>query len=84
MELGVFFFATDYSIDIAELAVELEQRGFTALLQPEHTHIPASRKTEWPGGGDLPRAARCRSAGRALASTMQADLARLPTRHAHQ
>ena len=54
MELGVFFFATDYSIDIAELAVELEQRGFTTLLQPEHTHIPASRKTEWPGGGDLP------------------------------
>ena len=55
MEIGVFFFATDYSIDIAELAVELEQRGFTTLLQPEHTHIPASRKTEWPGGGDLPR-----------------------------
>ena len=59
MELGVFFFATDYSIDIAELAVELEQRGFTTLLQPEHTHIPASRKTEWPGGGDLPREYYC-------------------------
>lgn len=55
MDIGVFFFATDYTIDIAELAVELEQRGFSTLLQPEHTHIPASRKTEWPGGGELPR-----------------------------
>ena len=47
-----FLFATDYSIDIAELAVELEQRGFATLLQPEHT-CSASRKTEWPGVGDL-------------------------------
>lgn len=59
MDIGVFFFATDYTIDIAELAVELEQRGFSTLLQPEHTHIPASRKTEWPGGGDLPREYYC-------------------------
>ncbi|MBT5495615.1 MAG: LLM class F420-dependent oxidoreductase [Alphaproteobacteria bacterium] len=56
MDLGVFFFATDYSIDIVELAVELEQRGFSTLLQPEHTHIPASRKTPWPGkDGILPK-----------------------------
>ena len=40
MELGVFFLATDYSIDIAELAVELEQRALP-LLQPER-HIPVS------------------------------------------
>ena len=59
MEIGVYFFATDYSIDIVELAVELEQRGFSTLLQPEHTHIPASRKTEWPGGGELPREYYC-------------------------
>ena len=48
-------FSTAYSIDIVELATELEQRGFESLLIPEHTHIPASRKTEWPGGGDLPK-----------------------------
>ena len=55
MELGAYFFSTAYSIDIVELATELEQRGFESLLVPEHTHIPASRKTEWPGGGDLPK-----------------------------
>ena len=55
METGVFIFDTDYSIDIAELARELEQRGFDALLVPEHTHIPASRLSPWPGGADLPK-----------------------------
>ena len=53
MDLGVYFFSTAYSIDISELAKELEQRGFESLLLPEHTHIPVSRKTPWPGGGDL-------------------------------
>lgn len=55
MDVGAFIFDTDYSIDIAELARELEQRGFESLLVPEHTHIPASRKSPWPGGGDLPK-----------------------------
>ena len=39
MDLGVFFFATDYSIDIVELAVELEQRGFSTLLQPADIEV---------------------------------------------
>ena len=55
MDIGVCFFPTAYSIDVVELATELEQRGFESLLVPEHTHIPVSRKTEWPGGGDLPK-----------------------------
>jgi probable F420-dependent oxidoreductase len=55
MEIGVFIFATHYSIDIRELAVALEERGFESLFLPEHTHIPVSRKTPWPGGGALPR-----------------------------
>ena len=55
METGVFIFDTDYSIDIVELARELEQRGFDALFVPEHTHIPASRLSPWPGGADLPK-----------------------------
>ncbi len=55
MHIGAFIFDTDYSIDIAELARELEQRGFESLLVPEHTHIPASRLSPWPGGGDLPK-----------------------------
>ena len=55
MDIGVFFFPTHYSIDIAELAVELEGRGFESLLACEHTHIPASRKSPFPGGGELPK-----------------------------
>src|SRR5438105_14193573 len=47
-------FATDYAIPIDELAQETEARGFESLWVPEHTHIPTSRRTPWPGGGDLP------------------------------
>ena len=55
MELGVFIFDTDYSIPIDELARALEDRGFASLYVPEHTHIPTSRKSPWPGGGELPK-----------------------------
>ena len=55
MHIGAFIFDTDYSIDVVELARELEQRGYESLLVPEHTHIPASRLSPWPGGGDLPK-----------------------------
>jgi alkanesulfonate monooxygenase SsuD/methylene tetrahydromethanopterin reductase-like flavin-dependent oxidoreductase (luciferase family) len=55
MKIGVFIFATDYTIQMDELGRELEQRGFEALFVPEHTHIPASRISPWPGGGDLPQ-----------------------------
>jgi len=56
MHVGVFYFPTDYGIDIRELAVAAEERGFDSLLLPEHTHIPKSRRTSFPGGGDLPKA----------------------------
>src|SRR5262249_4348606 len=46
---------TEYAIRPDELAREVEQRGFESLWLPEHTHIPASRRTPWPGGGDLPK-----------------------------
>ena len=55
MDIGISFFPTEYSIQLTELAVELEQRGFESLMVCEHSHIPASRKTEWPGGGELPK-----------------------------
>ena len=55
MHIGAFIFATDYSIDIRELAGALEERGFDSLFLPEHTHIPVSRRTPWPGGGELPK-----------------------------
>lgn len=55
MRVGVFYFPTDYGINIAELARALEDRGFESLFVPEHTHIPTSRKTPFPGGGELPK-----------------------------
>ena len=38
----------------AELGRKVEERGFESLLLPEHTHIPVSRDTPYPGGGELP------------------------------
>ncbi len=55
MDIGVFIFATDYAIRVDELAQAAEERGFESLWFPEHTHIPASRKSPFPGGGDLPQ-----------------------------
>ena len=55
MKYGIAMFPTDYAIQADELAREMEARGFESLWLPEHTHIPASRRSPWPGGGDLPR-----------------------------
>jgi len=55
MKYGIVMFPTDYSIGAADLAKAVEQRGFESLFYPEHTHIPASRRTPWPGGADLPK-----------------------------
>ncbi len=55
MQIGVYYFPTDYGIDIRELARAAEERGFESLLLPEHTHIPTSRRTPFPGGGELPK-----------------------------
>ncbi len=54
MDLGVFSFNTEYTLPADELARECEARGFESLWLPEHTHIPASRESQYPGGGELP------------------------------
>lgn len=54
MRLGVNLFLTDRSIGPAELAQALEERGFSSLWLPEHTHIPTSRATPAPMGEPLP------------------------------
>ncbi len=51
---GVMFFTTE-SMGPAPLAKALEDRGFESLWVPEHTHIPSSRKSEYPAGGPLIR-----------------------------
>jgi probable F420-dependent oxidoreductase len=54
MDIGVCMFNTDYAIRIEELARAAEERGFESLWVPEHTHIPTSRRTPFPSGGELP------------------------------
>jgi probable F420-dependent oxidoreductase len=55
MKLAVATFPTSYSIRPDDLARAVEERGFESLLFAEHSHIPTSRETPHPGGGDLPR-----------------------------
>ncbi len=50
MKHGVALFATDETIDVPQLAIAAEQRGFESFFLPEHTHIPASRRTRYAGG----------------------------------
>ena len=54
MKYGVSMFPTRYSIGPADLARAVEERGFESLFFPEHTHIPTSRRSPWPGGGRPP------------------------------
>ena len=55
MQFGLTLFPTDYSITPAELAVAAEERGFESIWFPEHSHIPLSRQSPWPGGDELPK-----------------------------
>ena len=55
MLFGAAIFFTEHSIGPIELARALEERGFESLWAPEHSHIPVSRKTPYPGGGELPK-----------------------------
>ena len=54
MHVGALIFPTDLSIHPATLGRELEARGFESMWVTEHTHIPTSRTTPWPGGAELP------------------------------
>jgi len=55
MDFGASMFFTDYSMSPGELGRALEARGFESVWAPEHSHIPLSRKSAWPGGADLPK-----------------------------
>ena len=55
MELGLAILLTDYSMQPAALGASAEERGFESLFLAEHTHIPVSRDTPYPGGTELPR-----------------------------
>jgi probable F420-dependent oxidoreductase len=55
MEFGAAIFFTDYTMGPVELGRALEERGFESLWAPEHSHIPLSRQSPFPQGGDLPK-----------------------------
>jgi probable F420-dependent oxidoreductase len=55
VKFGVVISATEDVQPPSELARMAQERGFESLFFPEHTHIPASRETPPPGGGELPR-----------------------------
>ncbi|WP_420451337.1 LLM class F420-dependent oxidoreductase [Ilumatobacter sp.] len=47
--IGITLLSGDDGIAPAELARAVEDRGFESLWLPEHSHIPVSRETPWPG-----------------------------------
>ena len=82
-KFGISIFPTDYAIQPAELAREVEARGLDSMFFPEHTHIPVSRMTPFPGGGDLPRQYwRAHDPFVALATCAAVD-GENPARHRH-
>ena len=54
MRFGLVMFPTDLAVDAVTLGRAAEAHGFESLWLPEHTHIPVSRRTPWPGGAELP------------------------------
>jgi probable F420-dependent oxidoreductase len=55
VDFGIGYFPTHDAVSPGDLARLVEQRGHESLFFPEHTHIPASRETPYPAGGELPR-----------------------------
>jgi probable F420-dependent oxidoreductase len=45
---------TDQSMPLMAIAQESRDRGLESFYLPEHTHIPASRRTAYPEGGEIP------------------------------
>ena len=56
MDFGAAMFCTEYSISPGALGRALEERGFELVWAPEHSHIPLSRRSPWPGGAEVPNA----------------------------
>jgi probable F420-dependent oxidoreductase len=56
VEIGVLTNCADWSLDAATMAVMAESAGFDSIHFGEHSHIPASRETPYPGGpnGEMP------------------------------
>jgi len=55
MDFGIGYFPTHDAVSPGGIARLAEERGHESLFFAEHTHIPASRETPYPGGAELPR-----------------------------
>jgi probable F420-dependent oxidoreductase len=55
MEFGIGYFPTHDAVSPGDFARLVQDRGHESLFFAEHTHIPASRESGYPGGGELPR-----------------------------
>jgi len=55
MKYGLCLFPTDYAMHPTDVGRALEERGFESIWLAEHTHIPCSRESPWPGGAELPK-----------------------------
>src|SRR3954470_11144801 len=57
MDFGILVMPTDEGPDPLELAVRAEELGLESIFCPDHTHVPASRRTPFPNPpyGELPR-----------------------------
>jgi len=52
VRIGITMMTADFAMRPDELAREIEARGFESMWVPEHSHIPVSRETPWPGSLD--------------------------------
>ena len=54
-DFGIVAIPTHYTIPPAEMGRWAETQGFESLWFGEHSHIPTSRKSPFPMGGELPQ-----------------------------
>jgi alkanesulfonate monooxygenase SsuD/methylene tetrahydromethanopterin reductase-like flavin-dependent oxidoreductase (luciferase family) len=70
MHLGIFSYNVEYGARPDELARACEERDFESFWVGEHTHIPASRQTPYPGGDPLPSAVPIKVFGHVVYSSV--------------
>ena len=54
-DFGIVTIPTHYTIQPVDFARWMEDNGFESLFFGEHSHIPTSRESQFPGGGGLPQ-----------------------------
>jgi probable F420-dependent oxidoreductase len=73
MDFGIGYFPTHDAVGPGPIARLVEEHGHESLFFAEHTHIPASRESPYPGRGELPRKySHCYDLFVALAASAQA------------